>query len=151
VLEPAADLATLEADALNHAELAAARSAFDAALGGFNSAKAAYTAAQAATLAQWQAEVPETLWLEAGALWAAEAGLQALSVPPTALVTAVGAAEAALLAALEAAAPLRRRAEDAAAALAEETARVEADAALGPALAAAALRGPLPSGPWLQA
>ena len=150
VLDPTGNLAAMEADATNHPALAAARTAFDGATSAHAAADTAYTAGMRQTLAEWQAEVPEPLWSEAATLWAAEDTLQALQVAPATLVGAVTAAEAALRTALEADAPVQRRAALADAILATETDAAQAQAGPVSAQAAAALRGPLVSAPWLQ-
>ena len=150
ITNPGEDMAVMEADATNHPALAQARVDFDAAQAAFSAADAAYTAPMRQTLAEWQAEVPEALWSEAASLWSAEDTLQALSVAPATLVADTASAEAALLAALEADAPVQQRRADAAAALATEAALAQARNAALPAQSAAALRGLLVSAPWLQ-
>ena len=146
---PAGDMAAMESDAAAHPTLAQARTDFDAAEAAHAAAEAAYTTGMRHTLADWQAEVPEPLWSEAAAFWAAADTLQALQVAPAALVAATAAAEAALLTALEADAPVQQRSVDAAAALAAEVALEQSFAPALPAQSAAALRGPLVSAPWL--
>lgn len=148
ITNPGGDMAAMEADAANHAALAQARADFDTAQTAFNTARGAYTAAMRRRLALWQAEVPEALWSEAATFWAADDTLRALQVAPAALVSATTAAEAALLAALEADAPGRQRGSDAAAALRHEAALAQALGLLEPS-PAAALRGSLASAAWL--
>lgn len=150
ISDPAGDMATMEADPVNHAALAQARSDFDAAQATFNTARGASSAGMQRTLALWQAEVPEALWSEAATFWSADDTLRALQTPPAALVSATTAAEAALLAALEADAPVQQRSGDAAAALQQEEALAQA-LSLSQSQASAALRGPLASAPWLIA
>jgi len=149
VTDPAGDMAAMEADAVNHATLAQARSDFDGAQGAFNTASGAFSNGMRRTLALWQAEVPDALWSEAATFWSADDTLHALQTPPAALVSATTAAEAALLAALEADAPAQQRSTDAAAALQQEEALAQALGLNPPAQASAALRGPLASAPWL--
>ena len=148
ITNPGGDMAAMEADATNHAALAQARVDFDTAQTSFNTARGAYTAAMRRRLALWQAEVPEALWSEAATFWAADDTLRALQVAPAALFSATTAAEAALLAALEADAPARQRSSDAAAALRHEEALAQALSLLEPGQASA-LRGSLASAAWL--
>ena len=100
-------------------------------------------------MALWQAEVPDPLWSEAATFWAADDLLRALQAAPAALVSAIDTAQAGLLAALEADAPVQQRSTDAAAALRHEDALAQALRLSAPAQAAAALRGPLASAAWL--
>lgn len=153
ISDPGGDMAVMEADAVNHPVLVQARIDFDAAQGVFDAARTAYTAAQQRTLALWQAEVPDALWSEAATFFAADDALRTLQAAPAALVNAAAAAEAALLAALEADAPVQQRSADAAAALRHEDALAQALATtLTPTSpATAALRGPLASAAWLTA
>ena len=148
ITDPTGDMSAMEADATHHAALAQARIDFDTAQTAFDTARGAYTAAMRRTLALWQAEVPEPLWSEAATFWAADDTLRALEVAPAALVSATTAAEAALLAALEADAPVRQRSSDAAAALRHEEALAQALSLLEPGQTAA-LRGSLASAAWL--
>ena len=55
ITDPAGDMAAMEADAVNHAALAQARSDFDSAQSAFNTARGAFSAGMRRTLALWQA------------------------------------------------------------------------------------------------
>lgn len=149
ITNPSGDMAAMESDATRHAALAQARSDFDAAQTAFDTARGAYTTGMRRTLALWQAEVPDPLWSEAATFWAADDLLRALQAAPAALVSAIDTAQAGLLAALEADAPVQQRSTDAAAALRHEDALAQALRLSAPAQAAAALRGPLASAAWL--
>ncbi len=139
VADPAVDLAAQEADQTT--DLGKAKKKWDDAKADFAIEDAAFTAAMRKTMADWRATVPDSLWLEADAFFAADQDLSKLktaSVTPFAI--AVKAAEDALLAALIGDAKRRKRADVAAARLASETAVAVAARKRADALRAAAVR-----------
>jgi hypothetical protein len=139
--DPDGDIATMEADKANFPDLANARSEFDTAKSDFDAA--ALGGADVKVLAEWEAEVPDSLWVEWSTLFTAEDTLAALTKAPTDLVNALSMAESTLLAALLAHAARRRQIEYATAAVAESEMLAEAVSKRIDNLRSPALRGAL--------
>lgn len=148
--DPQGDIGAMEADAAAFPDLRQAKTAFDDAQTVYDQAELAFTDAHASLLAEWQAEVPDTLWSEAASLYAAQDALVDLTVAPAALVTALQAAETALVAALEGTAERQRRIEYVSAALAAQQSLAGAVAKRVGERSTNALRGALVIEPLLQ-
>lgn len=148
--DPDGDLATMEADAATFPDLVQAKADFDDAVTEHGLRAADFDAGMALRLAEWQAEVPDALWSQAAAFHAADDALNELTTAPAALVSALDAANALWLAALEDDATRQRRVEHTAATLDHERARRAAVQRLAGERGATALRGSLAVAALLQ-
>jgi hypothetical protein len=135
-----ADIAAAEANPATDA--GKAKKKWDDAKAELATEDANFTAAMRTVMANWRAVVPDSLWLEAEAFLSADAELKQLASASAApLITALNAAEAALLAALIDDAKRRRRLDWSASRLAQEAAMAASARSHAAALASLAFRG----------